>query len=175
MKVLFPTPGTPLTPTRAAPPVYGRSSSRRRCASRWWSARVLSTRVIAFASARRSPARTPAASVSVALRAEGGITPLDQLEHATRRLGDLRPRPEDRLHARPLEERPVARRDDAADGHDDVAGAEALELLHELGDERLVPARLGGHADDVHVVLDRLARNFLRRLEERADVDVEAE
>src|SRR5438105_3347241 len=175
MKVLFPTPGTPLTPTRAAPPVCGSSSSRRRCASRWWSACVLSTSVIAFASARRSPVRTLAARVSVALRAEGGITPLDELEHATRRLGHLGAGPEDRLHARALEERPVARRDDATDGDYDVAGAEALELLHELGDERLVDAGLGGHTDHVHVVLDRLARDLLGRLEERADVDVEAE
>ena len=31
------------------------------------------------------------------------------------------------------------------------------------------------HADDMHVVLDRLAGGFLRRLEQRADIDVEAE
>ena len=67
------------------------------------------------------------------------------------------------------------RRDDAADGDDDVAGAELLELLDELRDERLVAARLGRDADHVHVVLDRLARDLLGRLEERADVDVEAE
>ena len=34
---------------------------------------------------------------------------------------------------------------------------------------------LAGHADDVHVVLDRVAGRFLGRLEQRADVDVEAE
>src|SRR5213076_708828 len=45
------------------------------CAARWWSARVLSTSVIALASARRLPARTSAASASGRLGADGGITP----------------------------------------------------------------------------------------------------
>src|SRR5262245_15266105 len=175
MNVLLPTPGTPLTPMRAAPPVWGSRISSRRCASRWWSARVLSTSVIAFASARRSPARTAAASASVPLRADGGIHPPDQLEHAARRLGDLRPGAEHRLHAGALEDRPVPGRHDAADRHHDVAGAEALELLDDLRHERLVPARLGGDPDHVHVVLDRLAGDLLRGLEEHPDVDVEAE
>ena len=43
------------------------------------------------------------------------------------------------------------------------------------GHERLVPGGLARHADDVHVVLDRVARRLLGRLEQRADVDVEAE
>ena len=34
---------------------------------------------------------------------------------------------------------------------------------------------LARHADDVHVVLDRVAGGLLGRLEQRADVDVEAE
>ena len=49
------------------------------------------------------------------------------------------------------------------------------QLLDELRHERLVAARLRRDADHVHVVLDRLARDLLGRLEERADVDVEAE
>ena len=34
---------------------------------------------------------------------------------------------------------------------------------------------VGRHADDVDVVLDRLARRFLGGLEQRADIDVEAD
>mmetsp|Transcript_5907 Transcript_5907/g.14563 ORF Transcript_5907/g.14563 Transcript_5907/m.14563 type:complete len:320 (+) Transcript_5907:251-1210(+) len=61
MKVLLPTPGTPEMPSRSAPPVAGISSVSRASAWARWSARVDSTCVIALASARRSPARTPAA------------------------------------------------------------------------------------------------------------------
>src|SRR5581483_5306722 len=57
----------------------------------------------------------------------------------------------------------------------DVAGAEARELADQRRNQRLVSTRLRRHADDVDVVFDRLARDLLRRLEERADVDVEAE
>ncbi len=49
------------------------------------------------------------------------------------------------------------------------------ELLDELRHQHLVAARLGRDADHVHVVLDRLARGFVGHLEERPDVDVEAE
>ena len=49
------------------------------------------------------------------------------------------------------------------------------QRVDELRHERLVPGGLARHADDVHVVLDRVARGFLGRLEQRADVDVEAE
>ena len=45
----------------------------------------------------------------------------------------------------------------------------------ELGDERQVSGRQRRHADDVHVGLDRLAGDFGRGLEQRADVDVETE
>src|SRR5438094_5016774 len=180
MKVLFPTPGTPLTRARPARPVPGSRSSRSRCAARWWSARVLSPSVIAFASARRLPARTSAASASGRLGADGGMrrrasAVSDQLQHPPRGLRDLRPRAEDRLHARTLEEGVVLGRDDAAARDHDVRGAEPRELLDELRHERLVAARLGGDADHVHVVLDRLARDLLGRLEEHAHVDVEAQ
>src|SRR6266516_2959163 len=99
----------------------------------------------------------------------------DQLEHPPRGLRDLRPGAEDRLHARTLEEGVVLGGDDAAAGDDDVPVAETLELLHELRHERLVAARLSRDADHVHVVLDRLARDLLRGLEEHAHVDVEAQ
>src|SRR5262249_4920975 len=141
MKVLLPTPGTPLTPIRAARPVCGSSSSRRRCAAFRWSARVLSTSVIAFASARRSPARTFSASApgfpaGVPARRGGGGGWLgagirrrpsalaDQPQALPCRGRDLRPRPEDGLHARLEELGVILRRDDAAHGDDDVAGAQ---------------------------------------------------
>ena len=69
----------------------------------------------------------------------------------------------------------VLRGDHAADDHEDVVAALLAQLRDELGHERLVPGGLARHADDVHVVLDRVARRFLGRLEQRADVDVEAE
>ena len=43
------------------------------------------------------------------------------------------------------------------------------------GTSVLWPGGLARHADDVHVVLDRVAGDLGRRLEQRADVDVEAE
>ena len=48
------------------------------------------------------------------------------------------------------------------------------QLLDELGDEREVAGGLARHADDVHVVVDGVAGGLGRRLEQRADVDVEA-
>ena len=62
MKVDFPTPGTPLIPTRCAPPACGSSSSSSSCAAARWSARWDSTRVIARASVAREPSSTPLAS-----------------------------------------------------------------------------------------------------------------
>src|SRR5262245_18638092 len=191
MKVLLPTPGTPLTPTRVACPASGRRSSSRRCAASWWSARTLSTSVIAFASARRSRARTAAASASTSTFGGAPAEPLgsdgirrlpsrferlpDEREDAASCRGNRGARAEDRLHARPLEEFVVLRWNDPADRDHDVARTEPLELPDHLRDERLVTARLRGHADHVDVVLDRLARDFLGRLEERAHVDVEAQ
>src|SRR6059036_2326689 len=138
MKVLLPTPGTPLTPTRTAPPVCDRRTSSRRCAASWWSRRVLSTSVIALASARRLPARTSAASASTGtlrLGADRGIRRgslalADEAQHAAGGLRDRRPGSEDRLHARLLEECMVPRRDDPADDDDDVPRARPLELAH---------------------------------------------
>src|SRR3546814_9123395 len=63
---------------------------------------------------------------------------------------------------------------DLAD-HDDVVGALALQSLGGLRHQSLVAGRLAGDADDVDVVFDRLAGGFLRGLEQRADVDVEAD
>ena len=59
MNVDFPTPGTPLIPTRRAPPACGSSSTSSSCACSRWSARRDSTSVIARDIARRSPAAHP--------------------------------------------------------------------------------------------------------------------
>ena len=50
-----------------------------------------------------------------------------------------------------------------------------LQRLDDRRHQRLVAGGERAHADRVHVVLDRLARAFLGGLEQRADVDVEAE
>ena len=59
MKVLLPTPGTPLMPRRKALPVCGSSvvSSSSACAR--WSARVDSSKVMALAMARRRTGALP--------------------------------------------------------------------------------------------------------------------
>ena len=62
MNVDLPTPGEPLMPMRTAPPVSGSSSSSTASASARWSGRVDSARVMARASALRSPARIPSAT-----------------------------------------------------------------------------------------------------------------
>ena len=51
----------------------------------------------------------------------------------------------------------------------------ARQFLDDLGDQRLVAAGQRGDAEHVHVVLDGVPRHLLRRLEQRADVHVEAE
>ena len=62
MNVDLPTPGTPLMPTRRAPPACGSSSTSSSCACSRWSARRDSTSVMARAITRRSPASTPSTS-----------------------------------------------------------------------------------------------------------------
>ena len=64
MKVLLPTPGTPVMPTRIDLPAWGSSRSSNARAIAWSSTRWLSTTVIARPSAVRSPASTPATSSS---------------------------------------------------------------------------------------------------------------
>ena len=57
-KVDLPTPGAPLMPMRIDSTACGSSASSTACPRGWSSRRVDSISVIAFASARRSPART---------------------------------------------------------------------------------------------------------------------
>ena len=87
----------------------------------------------------------------------------------------LLPGTEHRADACRLQEVVVPGRDHPADHDDDVARTLRGQLFDQLGNERLVAGRLARDADDVHVVLDRIARGFFRRLEQRTDVDVEAE
>ena len=98
-----------------------------------------------------------------------------RLDDLGRGLRDVGAGAEDRGDARLAQLVVVLRRDHAADDHEDVVAALLAQLRDELGDERLVPGGLARHADDVHVVLDRVARRLFGRLEQRADVDVEAE
>ena len=64
MVVDLPTPGTPVTPTRIAPPVAGSRRCKSAPACARWSGRRLSIRVMARASAARSPDSTRSASSS---------------------------------------------------------------------------------------------------------------
>ena len=70
----------------------------------------------------------------------------------------------------------VLRRHHAADHDHDVAAAFALaSAALSSGTNVRCAGGERGHADDVHVVLHRLARGFGGRREQRPDVDVEAE
>ncbi len=70
MVVDLPTPGAPVIPTRRAVPVCGRRLCTSWCAESWWSGRFDSTRVMARASAARSPLRRP--QMRGAISAGGG-------------------------------------------------------------------------------------------------------
>ena len=190
MKVDLPTPGTPETPTpqrRLAPAPAARSS--RASARRRWSARVDSSRVIALATARRwrSPLRRrdrrrtgswSAARQRCHRRAAvqcAASRLANLLEDVLGARRDRRARPVDALDAGVVEEVVVLRRDHAADEDDDVAAALGLERLDDRRHQRHVAGGERRDADRVDVVLDRLAGAFLGGLEQRADVDVEAE
>ena len=59
MKVLLPTPGTPVMPMRSECPAWGRHRSMTSCAIRWWSVFRLSASVMARLRMTRSPFRMP--------------------------------------------------------------------------------------------------------------------
>ena len=71
MKVDLPTPGAPEMPIRKASRGFAMSRATSRSAASRWSARVDSIRVMARASARRSPASTFRASCSTSVIAAG--------------------------------------------------------------------------------------------------------
>src|SRR6266511_5247714 len=99
----------------------------------------------------------------------------EELEDLGGREGDVGARAVDGGYAGVEQEVVVAGRDHAAADDEDVAAVLLAQLLDELGHEGLVAGGLARDADDVHVVLDRVAGRLLRRLEQRADVDVEAD
>src|SRR5438477_131510 len=78
----------------------------------------------------------------------------------------------DRGDAGAHQELVILRRDDAAADHEDVVAAFLAQCLQERRHQRLVAGRLGGDTDHMDVVLHRLARGFLGRLEQRAHVDI---
>ncbi len=96
------------------------------------------------------------------------------LEQVERGLGDDRAGREDRGGAHLQQRGHVVGRDHAADHDHHVVGAEVGQRLLQRGDQRQVTGGQRVHADDVHVGVDRLLGDLLRRGEQRADVDVEA-
>src|SRR5215471_2144429 len=105
------------------------------------------------------------------LRREAAL--LDQREDLGGGFGDVGAGAVDRADAGYFEEIVVLRRDDAAADDQNVAGTFALQRFDQRRDEGLVAGSVGRDADNVDVVLDRLAGGFLRCLEQRADIDVE--
>src|SRR5262245_60788095 len=201
INVDLPDPGTPLTPTLWAPPVCGSSRASISSACCRWSGKVDSTSVIARPSVERSAARTPSTYASMSIpvtppppdpfpqpdrRRNGAIwlwksefwgwCSLGQLvEQRRRRLGDHRAGREDRRRAGLAQRIDVLRRDHPADDDEDVAAPQFGQRRLQLGHQREVAGRERRHADDVDVRLDRLAGDLGGRLEQRADIDVEAE
>ena len=100
---------------------------------------------------------------------------LDQAEDFAGGFGDVGAGAVNGGDALGLEEIVVLLRDDAAADHQDIVGALVAKGFDQLGHEGLVAGGLAADADDMDIVLDRLARRFLRRGEKRADIDVEAD
>ena len=175
MNVDLPTPGTPVTPTRWALPVCGSSATSSSCARSRWSARRDSTSVIARrdrapASAR---ARTPVGERQLTVHGTAGRDSVRSRSSAA--LGDHRAGREDRRGAGRAQRVEVLRRDDAADDDHDVVAALRGQLVAQRGHQGEVAGGERVDADDVHVGLDRLPGHLGRGLEQRADVDVEAQ
>ena len=99
----------------------------------------------------------------------------ERLDEVGRRLCDHCAGREDRLRAGALERVVILRRDDAADHDHDVGSTRSLKFRLKFRHQRQVRGGERGNAEDVHVVLDRLARRFRGRRKQRPDVDVEAE
>ncbi len=107
----------------------------------------------------------------------GPVSPCgaDQVEDFLRRRRDVGARAEDRLHAGGFQEIIVLLRDHPAADHQDIPRPLRLQRLDQLGRERLVPGGLAADPHDMHVVVDRVLRGLLGRLEQRAHVHVEAD
>ena len=90
------------------------------------------------------------------------------------RFRNVGPWPEHRLRTRLKQGRIVARRDHAADHDHDIVAPLGSQRRLQLRHQRQVSSRQRRYADDVHVVLDRLPRRFIRRRTQGPDIDVEA-
>ena len=65
---------------------------------------------------------------------------------------------------------PTTNHADATDHNDDVLPSPLAQLLHQLGQQRLMPRGERAHAHDVHVVVHGVLRRLGGRLEERAEI-----
>src|ERR1700678_3252035 len=185
MKVDLPTPGTPVMPTRRAGPACGSSRVSTCWARIRWSGRLDSTSVIVRAMPARDRARTASA-----YRAASGPSAMSVMSPCSRRrfasggqlrqqvvggVGDDGARAEDRRGAGRAQLAVVLGRDDPADHDHDVVAPLVGEGGLEVGDEAQMARRERGDPDDVDVGLDGLTGHLGRGLEQRPDVDVEAE
>src|ERR1017187_6167767 len=123
MKVLLPTPGTPVIPTRRDFPVCGRIKSSRCAAFSASAARRLSTSVMARARPTRSPAKTPSTYWLSGSRLPPAWAAAEELgtniarqsvQDYLRTNWDHGPGPEDPRHARLLQIIIILRWDDSA-------------------------------------------------------------
>ena len=203
MNVDLPTPGTPVIPTRCAAAGVGQQPGRAAPGrARWCSGWVDSTSVIARPSAVRLPASTPSRRRRSAGSTVDGVAPRRrpsrrgrqraERDGATGRSSTLSGRASSSRRSTAasaitvpggkIAAAPAARSASKSCGgmtppttirmsSRPSSASSALQLGH----EREVAGGERRHADDVHVGLDRLAGDLAGRLEQRADVDVEAE
>ncbi len=141
MKVLLPTPGTPVMPMRRDFPVCGRMASSRCAAFSASAGRRLSISVMARASTTRSPARTPSTYCSNGSLPPPARTAPEELgTNASRQCAEdhlradrnHRTRSEDTGHARLLQKLVILRRNHAAGVDQDVSAAAALAARRSL-------------------------------------------
>jgi hypothetical protein len=100
---------------------------------------------------------------------------IESLQELDGRIGDDGARPKDGDRARVMKRVVVLWWNDAPDHDEDVLSALISKGLLQLGYEREMSCGEGARSDDMNVVLDRLLRAFLRRLEKWSDVDVETQ
>ena len=180
MKVDLPTPGTPVMPTRRALPACGSSSTSSCWASSRWSApgrldqRDGPRDVRAPGPRPARPRRTVGRRVD---RHSSWPEPPASRSASRSRAASAITVPGGKIAAAPAARSvvEVLRRDDPADHDHDVVAAQRGQLVAQRRHQREVPGGQRVDADDVHVGLDRLAGDLAGRLEQRADVDVEAE
>ena len=178
MNVDFPAPGAPLIPTRTASPGRGQQLVEQRdrvvavIGARRLDERDRPRR--ARAGRRRAPRRRASRDRRrSSRRARRSRTSVEDLRRGARDVAARARTPRrHRRRAGTRSRRPGSRRRRRRRCRARPAPAAPRSSC---GHERLVPGGLARDADDVHVVLDRVARGFLGRLEQRADVDVEAE